>query len=182
MSLSSFCSSSATVLFLALLHAHSKTCSLHLRNGRYWLLIRVICVEVKTTWMLPFKELFLLCYPSRSNHNCLHWEGRAGSGFGGGIFDHCAHTHTRTHTLASWISLNVLVRAKRQKKKTQWDLSCSRAPELFKAANAVLKLWNFLLAEKDDGRPYVYSLSSVEKGCVYVAVGMWWHQRGSLWE
>lgn len=70
----------------------------------YWLLIWKMCAEVKTTQILPFKELFLLCYPSCRSHNCLHWEGRAGSGFGGGIF---FQHRTHTHTLCSWMCLSV---------------------------------------------------------------------------
>lgn len=77
--------------------ASARTKNLIFKNLPYWLLIWKMCVEVKTTWILPFMELFLLCYPSSKNHNCLHWEGRAGSGFGGGIF-RASWTHLCTHT------------------------------------------------------------------------------------
>lgn len=77
--------------------------SLFLKTTRYWLLIWKMCAEVKRRQILPFKELFCPRSPSRRNHNCLHWEGKAGSGFGGGIFrphlslsPSLSQTHTHT--------------------------------------------------------------------------------------
>lgn len=72
-----------------------------------------MCAEVKTTWILPFKELFLHRYPSCRNHNCLHWEGRAGSGFGGGTLT-VVHSRTCTPPPPSWCFFTVYVKEKVQ--------------------------------------------------------------------
>lgn len=124
-----------------------------------------MCAEVKTQ-ILPFKELFRLSPPCR-NHNCLHWEGKAGSGFREADLCRVSLARTCAHTRP----VNVC------------DTECVQSPSWY--------VWGTLVErdlKKDDGCPYACRPSSMANVCamgVRDAVGMWWHQRdsgGSVWE